>query len=57
MSTATLDRNPRSNFVMVMYGVPWESQEVFRVEMGPENWGWIHDCLVLMCFPPIRAIF
>ena len=25
--------------------------------MGPENWVWIHDCLVLMCFLPIRSYF
>ena len=40
-----------------MYGVPWESQEVFRVEMGPENLVRVHDCLILMCFPPIRSYF
>src|SRR5208337_3860439 len=38
-----------------MHGVPWESQEVFRVETGPENRVWIHDRLVLMCFPSIRS--
>jgi len=40
-----------------MYGVPGESKEVFRVEMGPENWVWIHGRLVLMCFPSIRRHF
>jgi hypothetical protein len=39
------------------YAVPRESQEVFGVEMGPENWVRVHDCLVIMRFPPIRAIF